>query len=56
MLRICMHVCACADGGHNVILEIQSTLPSDPVKSGKENPTLKPMMFGVYIAYSEAIA
>lgn len=43
---------AFAYGGHNVILEIQSTLPSDPVKSGKENPTLKPMMFGVYIAYT----
>ncbi len=31
-------------GGHNVILEIQATMPSPPA-------TLKPYMNGVYIAY-----
>lgn len=36
---------AFAYGGHNVILEIQATLPSPP-------PTLGPYMRGVYIAYA----
>ena len=34
-----MHVA----GGHNVVMEIQATIPSNPT-SKKENPTLKPMM------------
>jgi amino acid permease len=38
-------IIAFAYGGHNVILEIQSTLPSPP-------PTLQPYMRGVYIAYA----
>lgn len=42
---------AFAYGGHNVVLEIQSTIPSNP-KAGVENPTAKPMMFGVWIAYA----
>lgn len=41
---------AFAYGGHNVVLEIQSTIKR-PANSATENPTLKPMMFGVYIAY-----
>ncbi|KAK9904954.1 hypothetical protein WJX75_006393 [Coccomyxa subellipsoidea] len=35
---------AFAYGGHNVVLEIQATLPSPP-------DTFKPMMKGVYVAY-----
>lgn len=35
----------CADGGHNVVLEIQATLPSPP-------RTYKPYMKGVYVAYA----
>jgi amino acid permease len=42
---------AFAYGGHNVIMEIQSTIRA-PANSTSENPTLKPMMFGVYIAYA----
>lgn len=37
-------IIAFAYGGHNVILEIQATMPSPPA-------TLKPYMNGVYIAY-----
>ncbi|KAK9809609.1 hypothetical protein WJX73_007377 [Symbiochloris irregularis] len=43
---------AFAYGGHNVVLEIQSTMPSDGGASGNPNPTLKPMMLGVYVAYT----
>lgn len=35
---------AFAYGGHNVVLEIQATLPHPP-------STVKPMMKGVYVAY-----
>ncbi|KAA6424802.1 MAG: Lysine histidine transporter 1 [Trebouxia sp. A1-2] len=42
---------AFAYGGHNVVLEIQSTIPSNP-KAGVENPTAKPMMTGSQIMYS----
>jgi amino acid permease len=38
-------IIAFAYGGHNVILEIQATLPSPP-------PTLKPYMRGVWVAYA----
>eukprot|EP00208_Stichococcus_sp_RCC1054_P002184 CAMPEP_0206149468 /NCGR_PEP_ID=MMETSP1473-20131121/37794_1 /ASSEMBLY_ACC=CAM_ASM_001109 /TAXON_ID=1461547 /ORGANISM="Stichococcus sp, Strain RCC1054" /LENGTH=520 /DNA_ID=CAMNT_0053546931 /DNA_START=237 /DNA_END=1799 /DNA_ORIENTATION=- len=38
-------IIAFAYGGHNVILEIQATMPSPPA-------TLKPYMNGVYIAYA----
>jgi amino acid permease len=41
---------AFAYGGHNVVMEIQATLPSVPTEK-KPNPTKKPMMFGVYLAY-----
>lgn len=34
---------AFAYGGHNVVMEIQATIPSNP-SSKKENPTLAPMM------------
>ena len=36
---------AFAYGGHNVVLEIQATLPHPP-------STVKPMMKGVYVAYA----
>lgn len=36
--------------GHNVVMEIQATLPSNPTPENP-NPTKKPMMFGVYLAY-----
>ncbi|KAL0048819.1 hypothetical protein WJX82_011736 [Trebouxia sp. C0006] len=41
---------AFAYGGHNVVMEIQATIPSKPTPS-KPNPTLGPMMFGVTLAY-----
>jgi len=42
---------AFAYGGHNVVLEIQSTIKKPAGSEHKENATLKPMMFGVYVAY-----
>lgn len=34
---------AFAYGGHNVVMEIQATIPANP-NSKKENPTMAPMM------------
>eukprot|EP00891_Asterochloris_glomerata_P003664 jgi/Astpho2/3664/Aster-07865 len=42
---------AFAYGGHNVVMEIQATMPSKP-SPARPNPTKKPMMLGVYIAYA----
>lgn len=39
------HHCKICDAGHNVVLEIQATMPSPPA-------TLDPYMHGVYIAYA----
>ncbi|KAL3153488.1 hypothetical protein ABBQ38_011819 [Trebouxia sp. C0009 RCD-2024] len=41
---------AFAYGGHNVVMEIQATIPSKPT-AAKPNPTCAPMMFGVTVAY-----
>lgn len=40
-----MHV-LCAIGGHNVVMEIQATIPSKPT-AAKPNPTCAPMMVRV---------
>lgn len=39
-----------AVGGHNVVMEIQATIPSKPT-AAKPNPTCAPMMVRVYSAY-----
>ncbi|KAL3142007.1 hypothetical protein ABBQ32_004648 [Trebouxia sp. C0010 RCD-2024] len=41
---------AFAYGGHNVVMEIQATIPSKPT-AAKPNPTCAPMMVRVYSAY-----
>ena len=40
-----------AAGGHNVVMEIQATIPSNP-NSKKENPTLAPMMVSSHLPHS----
>ena len=45
---------AFAYGGHNVVMEIQATIPSRPTEQ-KPNPTLRPMMVSLLNLYAWAV-